>query len=59
VIADTIVTTVGVVIVAWIGYRQEAVRRELARFNGTTHDHLQEISDRLPPTGDEPPHDQI
>jgi hypothetical protein len=47
VVADTIVTTVGVVIVAWIGYRQEAVRRELSRFNGTVTDKLDDIHSNL------------
>jgi hypothetical protein len=47
VLADTIVTTVGVVIVAWIGYRQEAVRRELARFNGTVVDKLDAVHQNL------------
>jgi hypothetical protein len=47
VLADTIVTTVGVVIVAWIGYRQETVRRELARFNGTVENKLDAIHDNL------------
>jgi hypothetical protein len=47
VLADTIVTTVGVVLVAWIGARQEMVRRELARRNGDVEEKLQAIHENL------------
>jgi hypothetical protein len=47
VLGDTIVTTAGLVIVAWIGYRQEAVRRELKQVNGDVADKLDAIHENL------------
>lgn len=46
-LADTIVTTVGVIAVAWIGLRQEMVRRELARRNGAVEHKLDAIHSNL------------
>lgn len=46
-LGDTIVTTVGLVVVAWIGYRQEVVRRELSRTNGDVASKLDAIHSNL------------
>ena len=47
VLADTIVTTAGVIIVAWIGYRQEVVRRELKAYNGSVEEKLATVHDAV------------